>query len=118
MTDPNINATPESVADQIGGTDGSGNPLSYDEVAMFYDSNLFGLSKDYAFPEGANTSPSEIDHDTSVAKLWTRTRKMADGNDYDAHDALFTILKYVLLQDKTVNDDEIHSVNYKAPTTS
>ena len=116
MTDPNAGASPQSVADSIAGTDGTGSPLPYDQVAMFYDSNLFGLSKDYAFPEGSNTSPSEIDHDTSVAKLWTRKRKMADGNDYDAHDALFTILKSVLAANVHINDDEPNSVNYKAPT--
>jgi hypothetical protein len=118
VTDPNANASAESVADSISGTDGNGNPLPFDQVAMFYDSNLFGLGKDYAFPEVSNTSPSEIDHVTSLAKLWTRSRKMADGNTYDAHDALFTVLKSVLLANPTINNDEPNSVNYKAPTTS
>lgn len=110
--DPNANASPESVADQIAGTDGNGNALSYDQVAMLYDSNLFGLSKDYAFPEGPNTSPSEVDHDNTVAKLWTRKRTMSDGNDYDAHDALFTLLKAQLLLTPNINNDEVNSVNY------
>lgn len=113
MTDPNVNATAESVADSISGTDGAGNELPYDKVAMFYDSNLFGLPKDYAFPEVSNESASEIDHVTSLAKLWTRTRKISDGNDYDAHDALFTVLKYVLTQNVHINDDEKNSVNHK-----
>lgn len=116
MTDPNANASAESVADSISGTDGNGNALSYDQVAMFYNSNLFGLSKDYAFKEGANTSPSEIDHVTSLAKLWCRNRLMVDGNFYDAHDALFTILKWVLAQDPTINVGEVDSVTPVAPT--
>ena len=118
MTDPNANATAQSVADSIAGTDGLGNALPYALVAMFYDSNMFGRSKDYAFPEGSNTSSSRLDQITSGAKLWTRTRTMADGNDYDAHDALFTCLKWVLSQNIHINDDEINSVNYKATPAS
>lgn len=82
---------------------------------MLYDSNLFGLSTDYAFPEGSNVASDTNDKVTTLAKLLTRTRKMGDKNDYDAHDALFTILKWVLKQDPTINDDEKNSVNYKAP---
>jgi hypothetical protein len=113
VTDPNANATPQSVADSIAGTDGAGNPLPWRQVAMLYASNLFGLSKDYAFPEGSNTTPSELNHAVTLAKLWTRTRKMADGNTYDAHDALFTILKSVLETNVHINDNEPNSVNYK-----
>lgn len=82
-------------------------------VARFYDSNLFGRGTDYAYPEGPNVTSSRYDSITSVDKLLTRTRKMADGNDYDLHDAVFTILKSVLLADKTINDDEKNSVNFK-----
>lgn len=34
---------------------------------MFYNANRFGLSKDYAFPEGSNASPSLPDQATSMA---------------------------------------------------
>lgn len=85
--------------------------------ARFYNSNLFGLNKDYAFPEGSNATPSRLDSITSVDKLWTRARRMSDGNFYDAHDALFTILKAVLQANPHINDDEPNSVNYKKPTT-
>lgn len=115
--DPNAGATPESVADQLGGLiPGTGTPLPFEEVAMLYDSNLFGLSKDYAFPEGSNTSSALPDHDSTLAKLWTRKRTMSDGNDYDAHDALFTLLKIGLAANPHINDDEKNSVNFKAPT--
>ncbi|RAV17525.1 hypothetical protein DQP57_00430 [Mycobacterium colombiense] len=117
MTDPNVNATAESVSDKIDGIDGDGNQLSYRKVAMFYDSHLFGRAVDYAFPEGANVSSSMCDHAASEAKLWTRTRKMSDGNDYDAHDALYTLLKIALQANPHINDDEPLSVNYKAPAT-
>lgn len=113
MTDPNADATAESVADSISGTDGSGNALSYDEVAMLYAANILGLSKDYAFAEGSNTSPSEIDHVTTLAKVLTRTHTHADGNTYDIWDAAQTILKWVLQQDLTINNDEVDSINYK-----
>jgi hypothetical protein len=85
-------------------------------VAMLYLANIFGLSKDYAFPEGSNTSPALPDHVTTLAKLLTRTYKHTDGNTYDAWDCLQTITKWVLLQSETINNDEVDSVNYKAPT--
>lgn len=104
----------QDVLNLINGSDGA-NALREALVARFYDSNMFGRNKDYAFPEGSNATSSRLDSVTSLDKLWTRTRKMeADGNDYDAHDALFTILKSVLLANPTINDDEVNSVNYKA----
>lgn len=118
MTDPNANASAESVADSISGTDGAGNALQYDQVAMLYAANLLGLSKDYAYKEGSNTSPSEIDHVTTLAKVLTRTHKHSDGNTYDIWDAAQTVLKYILTLAPTINNDEPDSVNYKPPTTS
>jgi hypothetical protein len=118
MTSPNVNATPQSVSDKLDGLDGSGNQLSFRKVAMFYDSHLFGRATDYAFPEGSNESASTCDQTASQAKLWTRTRKMSDGNDYDAHDALFTLLKIALAANPHINDDEPLSVNYKKPAAS
>lgn len=113
--DPNYNATAQTVSDKLDGlrVDGSGVAESFDNVARFYDSRLFGRGKDYAFPVNSNTTPSKLDDITCLSKLWTRTRLMADGNDYDAHDALFTVLKFVLKQDLHINDDEVNSVNYK-----
>lgn len=102
----------QDVVNALAGSDGS-QALPYALVARFYDSNLFGRGKDYAYPEGSNTTSSRLDSITSVDKLWTRTRVMADGNEYDAHDALFTILKWVLKQDLSINDDEVNSVNHK-----
>lgn len=116
MTDPNANASAQSVADSISGTDGVGSPLVYDQVAMLYAANILGLSKDYAFKEGPNTSPSEIDHVTTLAKVLTRTHKHSDGNTYDVWDAVHSILKSILLANPHLNDDEVDSVNYKAPS--
>jgi hypothetical protein len=112
MTDPNAGATAASNADKLDGTDGLGNALRNRLVAMFYDAHTFGRSKDYAFPEGSNTSPSALDHVTSVTKLTTRTQKLADLNDYDIWDCIFTLTKWVLKQDIHINDDEPLSVNH------
>jgi hypothetical protein len=112
-TDPNANASPESVADTVAGTDGGGNALPYEQAAMFYQSNMFGLSKDYAFPQGAYTSTALPDHATSLAKLLTRlTTPLADGNVYDVHDMLRTITKWILTQNVNINNDEPNAVNY------
>lgn len=128
-TDPNADASPESVADQIAGTDNTGTPLKYEEVAAFYSAGMFGLSETYAFPQGAYVSSAEPDHVTGLAKLFTRLTPevdvpagsvpypaMPDGNVYDALDALWTILKATLLANPTINNDEPLSVNYIAPT--
>jgi len=113
MTDPNINASPESVADQVAGTDGNGGALSYEEAACFYQSNMFGLGKDYAFPQGAYTTTALTDKATSLAKLLTRlTTPLADGNVYDVHDMLRTCTKWVLSQNVNINNDEPNAVNY------
>ncbi len=113
MTDPNVNATAQTVSDKLDGTNNDGQLLGYRRAAMFYDANMFGLSKDYDFPEGPNTSPSMLDQGTSLAKLLTRKQTLADGNNYDLWDCVFTITKWVLSQDVHINDDEINSVNYK-----
>jgi hypothetical protein len=112
--DPNADASPESIADAIAGIDGNANALANRLVALLYDANLLGLSEDYAFPEGSNTTPSLLDHVTTLAKLLTRTHKHADGNTYDIWDAVQTILKWVLLQSETINNDEKNSVNFEA----
>lgn len=116
MTDPNVNATPQSVADSISGTDGTGTALGYMITAMLYDGHMFGLGKDYAFPETSNTSASLLDKATTLAKLLTRKQTLADGNDYDLWDCVFTCAKWVLSQNIHINDNEVNSVNYKPPT--
>lgn len=113
MTDPNVNATAETVSDKLDGLDLAGQILGYRKAAMFYNANMFGLSKDYAFPEGSNTSPSLLDQATSMAKLLTRKQTLADGNDYDLWDCVFTIAKWVVAQNPHINDDEINSVNHQ-----
>jgi hypothetical protein len=104
----------QDVNNSLNGNGGPGTTaLPWALAALLYDSNMFGLNRDYAYPEGPNVTASKYDQITTLAKLLTRTRKMADGNSYDLHDAVFTILKYVLLQTPNINDDAIHSVNYK-----
>lgn len=115
MTSPDAAATAQSVASQLDGIDGNGAGLPYRKVAMFYDANLFGLPRDYAFPEGSNTSTSTMDQVTSLTKLLTRKVTMADGNDYDLWDAVMTLCKAAVAADPHINDDEPNSVNYKPP---
>jgi hypothetical protein len=95
--DPNINATPQSVADSLAGTvDGS--PLSFRQVAMLAASEIFSLSGDvegvtpYPFPEGPNTSTSAFDNITTLSKILTRTWVGPDGKTYDLFDAIMTLL--------------------------
>lgn len=112
--DPNAGATPASNADKLDGTDGNGNALKYRLAAMLYVARMFGLGTDYAFPEGPNVTPSALNHLTTLAKLLTRKQKLADGNEYDIWDCIFTITKWVLTQNPHINDDELNSVGHKA----
>lgn len=105
----------QDILNLFNGSDGT-RALPEALVARFYDSNMFGRNKDYAHPEGPNTTSSRFDSITSMDKLLTRTRRMADGNDYDLHDAIFTILKSVLAASPHINDDEVNSVNHKKST--
>lgn len=116
MTSPNVNASPQSVSDKLDGIDGGGNELSFRKVPMFYEANMFGLSKDYAFPEGANETASELNQVASLAKLLTRKKTFADGNQYDALDCIWTIAKSIVAANPHINDDEKNSVNYKKPS--
>jgi hypothetical protein len=111
---PFDNAGPNDVANLIGGVDGgTGQALSFRLAAMLYDAHMFGLAKDYAFPEGSNVSASMTDQVTTLTKLLTRKKKMPDGNDYDLWDAVFTAAKGELVANPHLNDDEVNSVNYK-----
>lgn len=104
----------QDVDNALNGSDGTA-ALPYALVAMLYEANLLGLSKDYAYKEGPNTSSSRLDQITTLAKVLTRTHLHADGNVYDIWDAVQTILKYVLTQAPTINSNENNSVN-KAST--
>ena len=107
----------QDVNNALNGNSGPGTPaLPWALVARFFRSNLFGRNKDYAYPEGSNVTSSRLDSITSLDKLLTRTREMADGNEYDLHDAVFTNLKSILAANPHINDDEVNSVNYKAPS--
>lgn len=92
-----------------GGTPAAAFP--YALSAMLYEANLLGLNKDYAHPEGPNTSASRWDQITTMSKVLTRTHTHADGNTYDLFDAVNTILKYILTLAPTINNDEPNSVN-------
>ncbi len=105
-------ADAQSVQDKLDGVI-NGQALPYAKVAMFYEANLLGLAKDYAFPEAANMSPARIDQITSLAKLLTRKHTLPDGNQYDLWDAVFTIAKWVVAANPHINDDEPNSVNHK-----
>lgn len=79
MTDPNVNATPESVADSIAGTDGTGKSLSYlqvDQLAAYTGPG------NYFPPEAPNqTTSSLLDKVTTEAKVGLRLYKGLDWFD-------------------------------------
>lgn len=99
----------QDVDNAANGTDGTA-ALPYALVAMLYEANLLGLSKDYAYKEGPNTTSSRWDQITTLAKLLTRTHTHSDGNTYDIWDAVQTILKWVLTQTPGINSDEVNAV--------
>jgi hypothetical protein len=115
MTSPNVNASPQSVSDKLDGIDPNGTELSFRKVAMFYEAHTFGLAADYAFAESPNETASELNHVATLAKLLTRKKTLADGNQYDAWDALMTLAKAAVLANPHINDDEPLSKNYKKP---
>lgn len=103
----------QDVDNAANGNTGPGTPaLAYALVARFYDAHMFGLGVDYAYKEGSNVSASRWDSITSLDKLWTRTKKLADGNDYNAWDALMTLAKAEVAANPHINDDEPLSKNY------
>jgi hypothetical protein len=107
----------QDVDNNLNGNAGDGTPaLPWALAAMLYDANLLGLGKDYAYPEGSNVTSSRYDQITTLAKLLTRTHTHSDGNSYDLWDGVQTVLKYVLSLNPHINDDEVNSVNYKAPS--
>ncbi|OIN80856.1 hypothetical protein [Mycobacterium malmoense] len=94
MSDPNVNASAESVADKLDGVI-DGQPLPYDEVDMLAQAEKFSLSgtvpgvTPVAYPEGENKSSSFIDHVNTLTKEFARTYKdPADGKVYDPWDAI------------------------------
>ena len=108
----------QDVANAMGGNSGPGTPaLPYALAAMLFDANMFGIGKDYVYPEQPNVTAARYDHITTLAKVLTRKAKLADGNEYDAYDMLRTCTKWVLSQNPHINDDEVNSVSYKKPAT-
>lgn len=106
----------QDVANAMAGNSGPGTPaLPYMLVARLFDAHMFGLSTDYAYPEGPNVTAAKYDDITTLAKLLTRKQKLADGNDYDLWDCVFTCAKWVLSQNPHINDNEVNSVNYTKP---
>lgn len=91
-TDPNVNASAQSVSDKIDG-EVDGQQLAYRLVALLEPSKIFSLNSSYTYPEGPNTSSSALDIITTVAKVLTRTYVASDGKTYDLFDAVMTILE-------------------------
>lgn len=97
MSDPNAGASPESIQNKLDGVE-NGKPLSYRQVALLQPSKIFGLNTSYPYPEGPNTSSSQLDQQTTQAKILTRTYVASDGKTYDLFDAVMTILESVVRQ--------------------
>ena|SRR6185437_3231755 len=96
MADPNAGASAETVQDKLDGQV-NGQPLPYDIVDMLRPSKIFSLrTGEYPYPETENTDPSFIDHVNTLTKILSRTYVASDGQEYDAWDALMTILESVL----------------------
>lgn len=69
MTDPNINATPQSVADKLDGLDANGNELTYLQVTQFANWKGPGPAN-FAEPEAPGIlTASQMDKTTSQAKV-------------------------------------------------
>lgn len=93
MPDPNINATADSVSGKLDGVDQNGARLPYRLVALLEPSGAFSLNTTYPYPEGPNTTSSQLDMTTTLAKVLTRTYKASDGKTYDVFDMLATLLE-------------------------
>lgn len=79
MTDPNINASPQSVADSLSGTDGNGNGLPWREVEQLAEYTAPGTY----FPSEApgQTTTSAFDLITTGSKVGLRRYKGLDWFD-------------------------------------
>jgi hypothetical protein len=97
MSDPNAGASPESIQNKLDGVE-NGIALSYRKVALLEPSKIFGLATSYPYSEGPNTSSSQLDQQTTQAKILTRTYVASDGKTYDLFDAVMTILESVVRQ--------------------
>lgn len=89
MTDPNANATPQSVADALDGTL-NGQRLEYRLVDMLRTGTIRDLETTTVFPEGENTSSSVFDQIVTLAKILTR-RFEYNGQLYDIWDMVATV---------------------------
>lgn len=92
MTDPNINATAETVSDKLDGLQ-DGQQLPYRLVALLEPSAVFSLGTTYPYTEGPNVTSSQLDMTTTLAKVLTRTFTASDGKTYDVFDILATLLE-------------------------
>jgi hypothetical protein len=95
MSDPNVNATAESVSDKLDG-EADGAQLAYRLMALLQECSIFSLRNGdgtYPYPEGPNVSSSLLDGFTTIAKIVGRTYKASDGNVYDVFDILATLLE-------------------------
>jgi hypothetical protein len=79
MTDPNINASPQSVADSLSGTDGGGNALSYREVDQLAE--YAGPGVYFPAESPGQTTTSAFDLITTDAKVGLRLYKGLDWFD-------------------------------------
>lgn len=93
-TDPNINATADTVQDKLDGIV-DGTPLPYDQVDQLQVAEKFSLSgtvagvTPVAYPEGENVSASFIDHVNTLTKEFARLYvDPTDGKTYDPWDAI------------------------------
>jgi hypothetical protein len=94
VSDPNINATAQSVSDKLDG-EVDGQPLPYDQIDQLQVAEKFSLSgtvpgiTPVKYPEGENVSPSFIDHVNTLTKEFARVYvAAADGKKYDPWDAI------------------------------
>ena len=80
MSDPNANASAQSVADKLDG-EVNGQALSYRLMALLHECSIGSLRNgdgSYPYPEGPNTSSSLLDGFTTLAKIFARTNKGDD----------------------------------------
>jgi hypothetical protein len=80
MSDPNVNASAQSVSDKLDG-EVDGQQLIYRMMALLQECNIGSLRNgdgSYPYPEGPNKSSSLLDGFTTLAKIFARTNKGDD----------------------------------------
>jgi hypothetical protein len=113
---PNDAAGPADIANKFDGVDGStGKALQYRLYAWGYEAHPYGLSVDYAYPEGQNVSASLGDAATSLAKLFGRKKTLQNKAQHDAWDMLVVAAKAALRTYPDLMKDEVLSPDYVKP---